>query len=99
MSQQIFEQDYRFIGREKEIQAFTQWVNDPKQIPLFCIHDASTQRNEQGGIGKTRLLRELYNLIEKEQPQIIPVLIDFFSPEDRDGITIAKRVVQALQDR
>ncbi len=99
MSQQIFEQDHRFIGREKEIQMFMQWINDPTQTPLFHIHDASTQKNEQGGIGKTRLLRELYSFVEKDQPQMIPVLVDFFSPEDRDGITIAKRVARALQKR
>lgn len=97
MSQYSFEQDYKFIGRENEIQLFTHWVNDPTQPQLFFIHDTATQKNEQGGIGKTRLLRELYGMIEKDHPQIIPVLIDFFSPEDRDGITIARRVISALQ--
>lgn len=97
MSQHTFEQDYTFIGRDKEIQLFTDWLHDSAQPQLFFIHDASTQKNEQGGIGKTRLLRELYRKIEQEQPQIIPVLIDFFSPEDRDGVTIARRVISVLQ--
>lgn len=97
MSQYSFEQDYKFIGRENEIQLFTRWLNDPTQPQLFFIHDTVTQKNEQGGIGKTRLLRELYGMVERDHPQIIPVLVDFFSPEDRDGITIARRVISTLQ--
>lgn len=99
MSQHIFEQDYKFVGREDEVQLFTRWLNNPAQTQLFYIHDASTQKNEQGGIGKTRLLRELYNTVAKDHPNMIPVLIDFFSPEDRDGVTIARRVMSTLQNR
>src|SRR5947208_7267995 len=98
MSKPNFKED-KFIGREREIEAFTQWVNEAEKPSLFYIHDASTEKNEQGGIGKTRLLREFHALTEKNHINMIPVMIDFFSFEDRNGIIIARRIVDALRDR
>lgn len=97
MQPQFIKQDLGFIGREKEIQLFRQWLST--RSALFYICDASTEKNEQGGIGKTWLLRKFYQLIEKEHTHSVPVMIDFFNPEDRDGITIARRVVTALRNR
>lgn len=88
-----------FIGREQEIDYFTHWLTDSSAPSVIFLHDALEEPWKKGGIGKTWLLNRLYNLVETDHPEIIPVTIDFFNVMDRDGVVVAERVVQALQRR
>ncbi len=89
-----------FIGRKKELAQLIQWLENADDSLLFYLHDESEDPAKKGGIGKTWLLRKFAMHISgqlKLQSKIIPVFIDFFNVIDRDGITIAERVIQALR--
>jgi len=86
-----------FIGRRQEIESLSQWLLDADAPPITYIHDQMEERGKKGGIGKTWLMRNLYEHIKKEHQNSIPVMIDFFTILDRDGVVIAERVVQAIQ--
>lgn len=87
-----------FIGRDQEIAFFEQWLYDPSAPSVMYIHDALKEQEKKGGIGKTWLLHR-FSEIATEQEQCIPVSIDFFNVADRDGVVVAERVAQALQER
>ena len=85
----------KFIGRSKEIDFFTSWLDDA-DAPILYFHDALKETDKKGGIGKTWLLNKCVSLVEAHHKNIIPVFVDFFNVEDRDGIVVAKRVIQVL---
>lgn len=87
----------QFIGRDKEINFFKQWLPAVNATPVIYIHDFTAEKESRGGIGKTWLLRKYYELTEQTNPTIIPVFFDFFNVTDRDGVVIAERIVQAIQ--
>ncbi len=88
----------RFIGREKEIDLFRQWLTnkDPVAPWIFYIHDALEKREKKGGVGKTWLLEQFASLAQELYPDTVVVHIDFFNVADRDGIIVADHVFEAL---
>ena len=88
-----------FIGRDEEITFFREWLHYHDVSPIVYFHDALEEQEKKGGIGKTWLLHKLLTLVEEQYENIIPVTVDFFNVENRDGIVVAERVVQALQKK
>src|SRR5579864_8918228 len=88
-----------FVGREKEIADFKQWLTDtdPDAPWILSLYDTLTDPNKQGGVGKTWLLRQFTDIAKQISPNIVTVYIDFFNIADRDGTVIAERVVTALK--
>lgn len=86
-----------FIGRQKEIELFTQWLATPNEPWIFYIYDALSEPEKKGGVGKTRLLRRYATLAKQANLKTTIAMIDFFSVADRDGIAVAERLVQELQ--
>jgi tetratricopeptide (TPR) repeat protein len=87
-----------FIGRVQEIAFLLQWLKDENAAPIIYIHDALEESERKGGIGKTWLLRRLYELVQ-EQNNVIVVPVDFFNVTDRSGVVIAERVIQAIRKK
>jgi tetratricopeptide (TPR) repeat protein len=90
-----------FIGRKRELAQLTHWLEDATDSLVFYLYDELSDPTKKGGIGKTWLLRQFALLVgeQKDQPvKAIPVVIDFFNVADRDGITVAERIVRALQE-
>lgn len=87
-----------FIGRKREIDIFTSWLGDPNAPWILYFHDALEEEKKKGGVGKTWLLRKCASIASQQRKGNIIVTVDFFNVQDRDGILIAERVVQALQD-
>src|SRR5947209_6888003 len=88
-----------FIGREQEIMFLTRWLADLDAPSIVYVHDALEEKEKKGGIGKTWLLRRFYELLEQQHKNVIPVAMDFFNIQDRDGVVIAEHVVQAVRKR
>ncbi len=88
-----------FIGREKEIADFKQWLSntDPDAPWILSLYDALTDPGKQGGVGKTWLLRRFSGIAKQNSPDIVTVYIDFFNIADRDGVVVAEHVVTALK--
>lgn len=86
-----------FIGRTKEIDIFTSWLGDA-DAPILYFHDALKEIGKKGGIGKTWLLNKCVSIVNAHHKNIIPVFVDFFNVEDRDGIAVTTRVVQVLHE-
>src|SRR5437667_5878191 len=88
-----------FIGREKEIAHFIQWLTntDPEAPWILYLYDTLTDRSKKGGVGKTWLLRKFSAIAKQISPDIVTVYIDFFNIADRDGTVVAERVVAALE--
>jgi tetratricopeptide (TPR) repeat protein len=88
-----------FIGREKEIVYFKQWLTntDPDAPWILSLYDALTDPSKQGGVGKTWLLRKFSDIAKQIFPDIVTVYIDFFNIADRDGVAVAEHVVKALK--
>ena len=91
--------DEEFIGRDGEITFFKEWLHHPEDQPIVYLRDALEEGEKKGGIGKTWLLHKLLRLVEEQYQNINPVMIDFFNVGDRDGIVMAERVVQVLQEK
>ncbi len=90
-----------FIGRTRELAQLRQWLEDAHSSLVFYLYDELSDPTKKGGIGKTWLLRQFALLVREQKDlsvEAIPVFIDFFNVADRDGITIAERVVQTLQE-
>jgi len=92
--QQIAE---NFIGRQKEIELFMQWLATPDESWIFYIYDVLAEPEKKGGVGKTYLLRRYATLAKQANPETTVAMVDFFSVADRDGIAVAERLVQELQ--
>ena len=95
LDQQIAE---GFIGRKKEIDIFMQWLVDTEAPWILYFYDALKEREKKGGVGKTWLLRKAAALAREQNEKLGIVTVDFFNVADRDGITIAERVVLELKE-
>src|SRR5690348_1052306 len=89
--------EQHFIGRARELEIFTDWLNDPTSPWILYFYDAIEKQEKKGGIGKTWLLRRCQQLAHQLRRDLGIVFIDFFNLADRDRFTIAERVVAALQ--
>jgi len=89
----------RFIGHEKEIQLFQSWLasTDPDAPWILFMHDALSEPEKKGGVGKTWLLRKCANIAQQHQ-DIAVVMIDFFNIADRNSAEIAQRIVESLKE-
>jgi tetratricopeptide (TPR) repeat protein len=89
----------RFVGREKEIADFKQWLTDtdPDAPRILALYDTLTDPGKQGGVGKTWLLRNFSAIAKEVFPDIVTVYVDFFNITDRDGTVVAERVVTTLK--
>ena len=87
----------RFIGHEKEIQFFENWLNDtnPDAPWILFMHDALLAPEEKGGVGKTWLLRKFATIAEQHKNVAI-VMVDFFNVADRNSAEIARRVAESV---
>ena len=94
-SQQI---DEHFIGRQKELEVFRQWFTGSEVPWIVHFYDALKEKEKKGGVGKTWLLRECALLAKQLRPETAVVMIDFFNIASRDGIAVAERIVEALED-
>ena len=88
----------RFIGHEKELQLFENWLDDanPDAPWILFMHDTLLAPEEKGGVGKTWLLRKFANIAEQHR-DIAVVMVDFFNVADRNSAEIARRVVDSLR--
>src|SRR5579859_1167694 len=86
----------RFIGREKEIAHFRDWLDNTHAPKMLYFYDAAEEPEHKGGIGKTYLLRYCAELASKRQ-NISVVIADFFNVADRDSIFLAEHVISGLQ--
>ncbi|HET8844908.1 MAG TPA: hypothetical protein VFN35_25775, partial [Ktedonobacteraceae bacterium] len=87
-----------FIGREQEIALYREWLADPASPWILYFYDALTAPEKKGGIGKTWLLRRCISLTREAHQDITIVGIDFFNVDDRQGIFIARKVIEQLRD-
>ena len=85
-----------FTGRNKEIDAFIRWLEDPNAPWILYFRDALQDEERKGGVGKTWLLRKCAAIVEEKYPDIGIVSVDFYNIVDRDGLIVAKRVVDKL---
>lgn len=89
----------KFIGHRQELDLFEQWLtsSDPDSPWILFFHDATDIPSQKGGVGKTWLLRKCALMAKQHNKDIAVATVDFFSVADRDGVTIAQRVVESLQ--
>lgn len=87
-----------FIGRDKEIRLYQEWLANPASPWILYFHDALTEPGKKGGIGKTWLLRRCISLTRELHQDIAIVGIDFFNIDDRQGIIIAQQVLEKLHE-
>lgn len=87
-----------FIGRTREIKIFEDWLADPTSPWILYFHDALADPEKKGGIGKTWLLRKCIELTRERHPDIALINADFFNIDDRQGITIARQVIERLHE-
>ncbi len=87
-----------FIGRNKELKVFTEWLADPHARRILYFYDALEEPAKKGGIGKTWLLGKCQEITRQQRPDIAIASIDFFTVGDRNGVVVAERIVEALQD-
>lgn len=93
----------KFIGRENEIAIFKEILNNntPEKPYILYIHDATTERSEKGGVGKTWLLNRFIEIAKKEYSDrylIVDKLIDFYEIQNHNRVSILVNVVQQLED-
>lgn len=88
-----------FIGRDREIAVFQQWLADARlDAPkILYLYDALEEQEKKGGAGKTWLLRRYAQLAEEQRLSPAVTLIDFFDVTSRDGITIARSIVETVE--
>ncbi len=86
-----------FVGRQREINGFKQWLTDSEALWILYFYDALKEKEKKGGVGKTWLLRECALLAKQLRPNTTIVMIDFFNIASRDGIAVAQRIVEALE--
>ncbi len=87
----------RFIGRDKEIDVFIRWLQDPYAPWILHFHDAAQEEGKKGGVGKTWLLRKCAAVAKERYPDIGIVSIDFSDIVDRDRFVIVKRIIEELK--
>ncbi len=89
----------KFIGHRQELDLFEQWLTntDPDSPWILFFHDATEIPSQKGGVGKTWLLRKCALTTKQRNKEIAVAIVDFFSVANRDGVTIAQRVVESLQ--
>ncbi|GHO92587.1 hypothetical protein KSF_026350 [Reticulibacter mediterranei] len=88
-----------FIGREREIEFLSKWLSDADAPAIVYVHDELEAQEKKGGIGKTLLLDRLLKLTATQFSNVIPVPVDFFNVMDRDGVVIAGRLIEAIQQK
>lgn len=88
-----------FVGREKEVTEFSQWLADPNPDAswILSVYETQTDPSKQGGVGKSRLLRKFSDIAKQTLPNTVIAYVDFFNIADRDGVAIAQRVASALK--
>ena len=87
--------DNHFIGREREIARFSDWLDNSSASTMLYFHDAAEEPERKGGIGKTYLLRHCADLARR-RPGIAVVTADFFNVGDRDGVFLTERILDGL---
>lgn len=86
----------RFIGREKELTIFRNWLDSAEASKILYFHDAAEESGRKGGIGKTYLLRYCAE-IARQRKNISVVMADFFNVGHRDSVFLAEHVITGLQ--
>lgn len=86
-----------FIGREREISLYQEWLTNPQSPWILYFYDALSEPGKKGGIGKTWLLRKCVALTREMYKTVAIVTIDFFNIDDRQGIAIARQVINKLR--
>jgi tetratricopeptide (TPR) repeat protein len=88
-----------FVGREKEVIEFSQWLanSNPDAPRILSVYETQTDPSKQGGVGKSRLLRKFSDIVKQTLPNSIIAYVDFFNIADRDAVAIAQRVASALK--
>jgi tetratricopeptide (TPR) repeat protein len=86
-----------FIGRTSELRIFTEWLANPHSPHILYFYDAIEAPEKKGGIGKTWLLRRCQTLANRQRPDLAIASVDFFNVEDRNGVVVAERMVEALR--
>lgn len=78
-----------FVGREKELAAFTEFLHSDSATHILTIHTTG-----DGGIGKTQLVLRMKNLCGPNAPipTIASELIDFYHTEDRSRLGVMQHV-------
>jgi tetratricopeptide (TPR) repeat protein len=87
-----------FIGRTREIETFTQWLEDPDAPKILYIHDIAEEADKKGGVGKTWLMRRCAEIAREKYQDIAVVTADFFNVGDRDRIFLAEKIITGLQE-
>jgi tetratricopeptide (TPR) repeat protein len=87
-----------FVGRENEISLYRNWLSYSTEPRILYVYDAFSEDKRKGGIGKTWLLQKFIALTKEYYSDIVIVTIDFFNVEDRDGLVIASRLVEAIKE-
>jgi len=93
----IMPEQVAFIGREKEIAQYEQWLASSDGPWILYFHDTFVEEEKRGGIGKTWLLRKCMEVTKRRYPKKPIVTVDFFNVMDRSGIVIAERVVEQVK--
>ncbi|HVU66912.1 MAG TPA: hypothetical protein VHD63_07285, partial [Ktedonobacteraceae bacterium] len=83
----------QFVGRQKEIALFKDWLLDDAASEVLYVHDETREPAQKGGIGKTWLLKEFMRQAREIRPDLAIVSVDFFNVTDRDRMVIVDRVV------
>lgn len=93
----------RFVGRESELQLLIDAVTLPDRKKAICfVHDATKEKEEKGGIGKTTLLRELVERLEKVRSSsspfvLLPEIVDFYELGNRSRLYVLRNVIDQLE--
>lgn len=87
----------QFIGRDKELDLYRQWLKDPNAHGILYFYDVDSDPEKKGGIGKTWLLQRCIEITRTEHPELAVVSVDFFHIADRNGQKIAERLYARLK--
>jgi Predicted N-acetylglucosaminyl transferase len=87
-----------FIGHQRELTLFTEWLADPDPAKpwILFLHDAVAEPEKKGGVGKTWLLHRYAAAAREQNPDMAIAVVDFINTADRDGVAVARRMVDSL---
>src|SRR5713226_9395737 len=92
-----------FVGREKELELLLDTITRPDSNKAICfVHDATTEQEEKGGIGKTSLLRALLERLQQKQTPsspfvVLPQIVDLYEMHNRDRIAALANLIEQLE--
>lgn len=94
----MYEEANPFIGHKSEKDTFRKFLNEenPQGPSVLFFHEEPDGSMPKGGIGKSWVLRECTREVARHD-DLKMVGVDFFSIQDRDGLVIARRIVDALK--